>query len=152
MSNPRQLRDTWIGSIKRMGPGLGYPHPDGFRERLDGAANTIITHIREEMELIGLDGAQADTIIEGYRARRAEFFQSDGPIGLLQREYANLHNHTGSLLNERRQQNWATTWDYVKMYFSRTLQTATIAAIILATGYAAKIWHIPLPLLRMVTQ
>ena len=152
MSNTRQLRDTWIASMRKMGPGVGYRHPDGFRKLLDGAADTIITHIREEMELAGLAAAQADEIIESYRARRAEFFQNDGPIGQLMQDYSNLYIRCVSLLSERRQQNWATTWDYVKMYFSRTLQTVTIAAIILATGYTAKIWEIPLPLLRMVPQ
>lgn len=149
----RQLRDTWIASMKRMGHGVGYQHPDGFSEKLEGVVNTIVTHIREEMEVNGLDGAQADAIIESYRAKRPQFFQSnDGPIWRLKINYTNLYHHCESLLSERRQQNWATTWDYVKMYFSRTLQTATIAAIILATGYTAKIWEIPLPLLRMVPQ
>jgi cytosine/uracil/thiamine/allantoin permease len=44
--------------------------------------------------------------------------------------------------------DWATSWDHVKILIFWAASTLMIAAVVLATGYFAHEWGIPLPMLR----
>lgn len=67
----------------------------------------------------------------------------------LRASYGRVWEQRATLLDERKQEQWANLRDHLRSLIFRTLTTLMIAGIVLGTGWMAKAYEIPLPLLRL---
>lgn len=63
--------------------------------------------------------------------------------------YGRVWEQRAKLLDERQQEQWANLRDHIRSLIFRALTTLMIAGIVLGTGWMAKAYEIPLPLLRL---
>lgn len=151
MNDTRQLRTEWMTKLKELRITFGTTPP----MRRDYKAN---------LELCLRDVAraalqEADPFIPAPNKQEAQqrvqtkveqiVAANHGRTVKLRGDYAKLHLQWSRYADERRQHNWATTWDYAKMFLSRTAQAVMIAVVVLYASYWAKELGIPLPHFRI---
>ena len=149
MNDTRQLRTTWLEYLRsnRM---FSPTTPQGFEQLVHRHVNALTKDILNN--LTSLKPEQRSEIEEkANRLRNARLADPASGFKQLTDTYSNLHSHWKHLSNERRQHDWATTVDHLKVFVWRTAQAAMIAIIVLMTAYTADRLGIPLPLLRLTS-
>lgn len=148
-ADTRQLRSTWIPALKAIGTPPKPRQPGEFNSQIDRLIDELFDGLLHEvLPLIG-DENKAKAQQRAERFKEKIRTQDSGHSKQVKEHYLRVHAQWKNLRTIRKQEDWATTRDYIKMYLSRTLQAATIALIVLGTAYLAKIWHIPLPFWRV---
>lgn len=151
MNDTRQLRTEWIDKLKELlstGSTIP-PTPQDYKQTLEQCLRDVAQGALQEVDpFIGGENRQEaqqrveNKLVQMLTANQAQAVKLAG-------RYANIHRQWDTLRDLRRQHNWATTWDYTKMFLSRTAQAVMIAVVVLFASYWAKELGIPLPYFRI---
>lgn len=136
----RTLVGTWIEYLKK---NRGEPAPTDkefsseFDREMRALTEIVITEANHLHE-------KPDKFVE-LRRRQPGMSQR---LDRLRGHYVTRYRMWKVLADERRQHSRAITIDHLKLFASRLVYAIMIACVVLATGYVAKIFDIPLPLFR----
>jgi hypothetical protein len=124
------------------------PDPAEFNRRL---RLQVDEHVKQLMQVVMKRAPEQWGGIESRLGPiRESFFADDrSELKKMLNHYNSVYRRWEELQDKRKQEDWATTWDYVKLFTWRTAQGVMIAVIVLATAYVADKLEIPLPLLRL---
>jgi hypothetical protein len=141
----RTLVGTWIEYLKNY---TGAPPPTDKEFSLDfdrSLKSLLETTVAEVARVDNPETVAA--LLDGIRQRHPGLFAR---LEKCRSHYVTRHRMWSELADLKRQHSRAITIDHVKLFLSRLLYAVMIAAVVLATGYLAKLWDIPLPMLRGV--
>ena len=145
-SSEKNITSKWPETMKRMqNRHPGYMKPNVFNDLygniIVGLIKSLDSNCIKEFQVADNDGRELLGKKLGDTGQ-SEQFKS------IFANYSNLYDRYKSLTDTKKQEESTVTWDHVKTLFFRTLTTLMIAVVVLATGYIAHRYEIPLPLLR----
>lgn len=152
MATARQLRDTWMSALEGKLARFAQRQrvePKEFSNRLNRLCDELVTNMRNAVEQETKNKDLADRVRARFEDQYGRVWERDGEIGKLRQEYRKVHDQRAALASERKQQDWATTWDYGKAFLWRTAQAIAFAIVILGASLVADRYGIPIPLLRI---
>lgn len=145
----KSIADRWLKTLDDINvPGRQHRvPPEDFNNSFDQFAAQLARNVAKDPN--PLDSSWDDEkMIAQLKKRYAGFFMQGGQVTGIKNWYSVAYDLQKELSDKRRQENWSNSWDHAKTILYRTLTTIMIAAVILATGFLAKLWEIPIPMLR----
>jgi hypothetical protein len=123
------------------------PTEKDFRREFDREIMALLTALIADVRKSHDDPEKIAAIAKEFASRHPPLFAR---IERLRSHYVTRYRMWERLADERRQTSRAITIDHIKLFTSRLVYAVMIAAVVLATGHVAKLYEIPLPLLRGV--
>lgn len=142
--DPRKLAVRWVQRLKNVLL-KDLQAPNTFADRVDEILERVVTEVVEDCRA----GAYSDANKNQWAIFKKRHGATVTSIERLKDTYRDAHAQLSFLADERRQADWATTWDHAKFYVYRAITALTIMGVVLLTGYLAQLWDIPLPMLRL---
>lgn len=144
MSQTKRFAEDWLDAIKDYCNRMRNVHDNkldaaGFKSVLDGLV-TQVAHlsVSDEDTMDKLKNAKnANERFEILKTRRPDLVSPASQYQKLQTEYAKSYNHLQKLLDLKKQEQEAITWDHAKTLLYRVLTTVFIAFIIFMYHMAA---------------
>jgi hypothetical protein len=149
------LKERWLASLEELRKTISQdilPSSE-LKPRLRSimAYTAMVIAKKHRIEEIPYETRQVDDTASYLEREYPELFKDDSFIATLQKHLDHTNNSNAKLLDKRRQEDWASSWDHLKVFLYRTATTVMIAGVVLLAGYLAKQWEIPLPMLRGFT-
>lgn len=141
------LRENWGKSLEALLPTSVHERREHQRweSRFDSMIEGIVEYCYEEAKK---EDSTTEAIIRFVSdSVDSERFGAKG----VKKDYGKLYYAYKRLIDTRRQDSWADYHERLRYLLFRILTAVGIAAVVLGTGYLAKCWNIPLPLLRVAS-
>jgi len=142
----RTLVGTWIDYLKN-NKGEASPTDDDYSGDFNRAVQTLLETVVADVGKHSQNPEKVAAIAAELRQRHPGVFQR---LDKFRVHYKTRYRMWKGLADERRQHSRAITIDHIKLFVSRLVYAVMIASVVLGTGYVAKLFDIPLPMLRAV--
>lgn len=140
----RKLSVLWLGTIESR---ARTTDPEGFGNAVDLLTDELIRQVANDVMQPG-ERSRLEQVVQAMRSKHSNIV--DQITRDVKAPYKNLYESHERLTDQKRQHDWATTVDHVKVFLWRTAQAIAFAGIVLGTAYLAHRWGIPLPLSRLI--
>jgi len=120
--------------------------PEKFAEGIDHLVNNIVVSIARDLEANYFSGMNEEQVVQTIYGKYGGLFVPHGCIEMPKRKYKELHADRETLIDEDARLARRSVMEHRRVWFFRTLTTATLAIIAVLVAWAAKVLGIELPI------
>lgn len=125
--------------------------PERFRNSVHTAVFSVLSEIARESDIEFEAKGNSENKLKDLSGRLYgfSFDKLEESMKPVMQEQNDLYRNYKTLRDQRSQEDWATSWDHLKVFLFRTATALMIAGVVLLTGYLSQRYGIPVPMVRM---